>query len=187
MTNLWVTGTRWDQSKYLQCSGSSISRLVTVNILAMSQWNLSCCLFVAWSLVECEAACPPGSHDGRIWSRVAQPQPARWGLALRDHGIPAGSVEGRWKKGAAVNQRAQTNPPSSLLKELQLTSEAVSWPRGVRRPSPSDSPQRECNCKIRAWGTLMLSVGLWWVNMMQYLNSHGITELSCDFHAENSK
>lgn len=163
MTNLWVTGTRWDKSKYLQCSGSSISRLVTVNILAMSQWNVSCDYFVDLSLAECEADMTAGKlwrpdlkllvwHSHRLarWDQLCG-LPATWSW---DQGIPAGSVEGWWKKGAAVNQRVQPKPPVLCWK---VTSEAVSWLSGVRKPSPSDSPQRECNCKIKAWRYLMAS------------------------------
>lgn len=89
-----VTGTRWDKSKYLQCSGSSISRLVTVNILAMSQWNVSCGHFVALSLAKCEETCPPGSYDGRIWSFSCDTATAgTLGSALRSTG---NVVMGSW-------------------------------------------------------------------------------------------
>lgn len=177
MTNQWVTGTRWDKSKYLQCSGSSISRLVTVNILAMSQWNMSCGHFVALSLAECEATCPPGSYDGLIWaSRVTQPQDQLCGLPATWSWDSCRIGGGMMKKGSCCQSACATQTQRG-----EVTSEAVSWLGGVRSPSPSDSTQRECIGKIEAWGTLMLSDGLWWVNMMQCLNFHEITELSSDF------
>lgn len=156
MTNLWVTGTRWDESKYLQCSGSSISRLVTVNIFAMSQWNVSWAHFVALSLAECEATCPPVSCEGLSWSFSCDTATAgTLGSALRPSSdVVVGSWDscriagGMMKKGSCCQSACATQTLSSLLKEAQVTSVAVSRLRGGSRPSPSDSPHRERKCKI---------------------------------------
>lgn len=151
MTNLWVTGTRWDGSKYLQCSGSSISRPVTVNIFAMSQWNVSRAHFVALSLAECEATCPPVSCEGPSWSFSCDTATAgTLGSAPRPSSdVVVGSWDscriaaGMMKKGGLLSISLRNPNPQFFCWEWRFHDSVGGW-----RPSPSDSPHRERKCTI---------------------------------------
>lgn len=135
MTNLWVTGTRWDKSKYFQGSGSSLSRLVTVNISAMSQWNVSSCHFVALSLAESDARVPAGKLWGPdlkllVWhshswcAGISSAVHPRCGHGIMGFLQTSG---GMMKKGSCCQSTCATQTLGLWLKAVKGTSVADSW------------------------------------------------------------
>lgn len=188
VTNLWVTGTRWDKGNII----FTVLRIIFLRVgeckyfshVSMKRELQPLCSFCHWPSVKRRTR----REVMTAWSeasRVTQPQLAGWDqlCALTVIGI-LGFLQDRWRDDEKRELLSISQSHSSSLKEVQVISEAVSWLRGVGRPSPRDSPQKECNCKIKVWGILRISDGLWWVNMMQWLNSHEIKELSSDAPAE---